>query len=144
MKNILWLLLVLVFSASGFSQAQFKEGEKDNEVFTIVENMPEFPGGQEAMFQFLANNVVYPPEAKKNGIQGRVFVGFTVGKDGVIKDVHIVRGVHKLLDKEAMRVVRLMPKWKPGMQKGKAVAVSYNLPINFMFSKKGKKKKRKR
>ena len=142
-KNILFMLLTLVFSISGFSQEKFKE--TDDEVFTIVENMPEFPGGQEALYQFLAKNVVYPPEAKKNGIQGRVFVNFTVGKDGVVRDVKIVRGVHKLLDEEAMRVIKAMPNWNPGTQKGIAVAVSYNLPINFVFTtKKGKKKKKKK
>ena len=102
----------------------------EDEVFTIVEQMPEIPGGIQ---KYLAQNVKFPPAAKANGISGRVFINFTVGKDGKIRDVKILRGVHDLLDKEAVRVVKAMPKWKPGKQRGKAVSVSYNLPISFQL-----------
>ena len=100
----------------------------EDEVFTIVENMPEIPGG---INKYLSENVKFPPAARANGIQGKVYVNFTVGKDGKIRDIKILRGVHDLLDKEAIRVVKAMPSWKPGKQRGKPVSVSYNLPINF-------------
>jgi protein TonB len=103
----------------------------EEEVFTIVESMPEFPGGQTEMFKYLGKNIKFPPAAKANGIQGKVYVNFTIGKNGEIRDIKILRGVHDLLDKEAVRVVKAMPKWKAGKQRGKTVSVSYNLPINF-------------
>ena len=95
--------------------------------------MPEFPGGQAKLFEFLGKNTKFPPAAKANSISGKVYVNFTIGKDGKIRDVKIIRGVHDLLDKEALRVVKSMPPWKPGKQRGKAVNVSYNLPINFIL-----------
>ena len=104
----------------------------EEEIFTIVESMPEFPGGgQEALFKYLQKEMKYPQIAKENGIQGTVFVNFVVGKDGKIRDAKILRGVNKMLDEEAIRVVKAMPSWKPGKQRGKAVSVSYNLPIKF-------------
>lgn len=104
----------------------------EEEIFTIVESMPEFPGGgQEALFKYLQKEMKYPQIAKENGIQGTVFVNFVVGKDGKIRDVKILRGVNKMLDEEAIRVVKAMPSWKPGKQRGKPVSVSYNLPIKF-------------
>jgi protein TonB len=103
----------------------------EEEVFTIVESMPEFPGGQKEMFKYLGKNIKFPAAAKANGIQGKVYVNFTIGKNGEIRDIKILRGVHDLLDKEAVRVVKAMPKWKAGKQRGKTVSVSYNLPINF-------------
>lgn len=105
----------------------------EEEVFTIVESMPEFPGGVNAMMKYLADNTKFPPAAKANGISGKVYVTFTIGKDGKIRDAKIIRGVHDLLDKEALRVVKSMPDWSPGKQRGKAVSVSYNLPINFIL-----------
>ncbi|NQX98007.1 MAG: TonB family protein [Flavobacteriales bacterium] len=103
----------------------------DGEVFVIVEKMPEFPGGMKEMYMFLAKNIYYPREAKEQNIQGKVYVNFVVGKNGVLRDVKIIRGIHKSLDDEALRVIRIMPKWEPGIQRGKKVAVSYNLPISF-------------
>ncbi|HRP60853.1 MAG TPA: energy transducer TonB, partial [Vicingus sp.] len=104
----------------------------EEEIFTIVETMPEFPGGgQEALFKFLQKEMKYPQVAKENGIQGTVFVNFVVGQDGKIRDVKVLRGVNKMLDDEAVRVVKAMPAWKPGKQRGKPVSVSYNLPIKF-------------
>ncbi|MBV6485179.1 MAG: hypothetical protein KFKLKKLM_01732 [Flavobacteriales bacterium] len=104
----------------------------EEEIFTIVETMPEFPGGgQEALFKFLQSEMKYPQVAKENGIQGTVFVNFVVGQDGKIRDVKVLRGVNKMLDDEAVRVVKAMPSWKPGKQRGKPVSVSYNLPIKF-------------
>lgn len=112
----------------------FEEEEEveEEEVFTIVESMPQFPGGgQAALFKYLGKNIKYPQIAKENGIQGTVFVNFVVGKDGSIRDVKILRGVNKMLDKEAVRVVESFPKWIPGKQRGKPVSVTYNLPIKF-------------
>lgn len=111
---------------------EVKEEVVEEEIFTIVESMPEFPGGgQEALFKYLQKEMKYPQVAKENGIQGTVFVNFVVGKDGKIRDVKVLRGVNKMLDDEAIRVVKAMPSWSPGKQRGKAVSVSYNLPIKF-------------
>ena len=100
-------------------------------VFTVVEVMPEFPGGQGALLQFLAKSIKYPVIAQQNGIQGRVTCSFVVGKDGVIRNIEVIRGVDPSLDLEATRVISMMPKWKPGMQKGKEVSVKYTLPVTF-------------
>jgi protein TonB len=103
----------------------------EEEVYTIVESMPEFPGGQKKMMEYLRDNMKYPPAAKANGIKGKVYINFTIGKNGEIRDIKILRGVHDLLDKEAIRVIKSFPKWKAGKQRGKAVSVSFNLPISF-------------
>jgi TonB family protein len=106
-------------------------GSVQEEVFLVVEQTPEFPGGEDAFHTYLINQVKYPAEAVKKGIQGKVFVTFVVGKDGTVKNSKIVRGVDPTLDKEALRVVNAMPKWKPGRQNGKDVAVQFTVPINF-------------
>ena len=114
--------------------ASAKEEEKeDTPVFFIVEEMPEFPGGQLALRTFIAQSIKYPVIAQENGIQGKVFVNFVVAKDGSITNAKIFRGVDPSLDKEALRVVNSLPKWKPGKQGGKPVRVSYTVPINFVL-----------
>ena len=105
--------------------------EEEPEIFMVVEQMPEFPGGQAELFKYISQNIKYPPIAKENGIQGKVFIQFVVGKDGSINNVTVLRGVDPSLDKEAVRVVKNMPKWKPGKQRGKPVYVRYQVPINF-------------
>ncbi|OIP84245.1 MAG: energy transducer TonB [Porphyromonadaceae bacterium CG2_30_38_12] len=105
--------------------------EEDNVVFQVVETMPAFPGGDQALFRFLGENVKYPVIAQENGIQGRVICQFVVNKDGSIVDVEVVRPVDPSLDKEAVRVIKSMPKWSPGKQRGKSVRVKYTLPVNF-------------
>ena len=112
---------------------EVKEEEEDEEVvFVVVETMPEFPGGQQALFKYLSENVKYPAIAQENGIQGRVICQFVVNKDGKIVDVEVVRsGGDPSLDKEAVRVIKSMPPWKPGKQRGKAVRVKYTVPVNF-------------
>ena len=106
--------------------------EEEDVVFVVVESMPEFPGGQPALFKYLSENVKYPVIAQENGIQGRVICQFVVNKDGSIVDVEVVRsGGDPSLDNEALRVVRSMPKWKPGKQRGKTVRVKYTVPVNF-------------
>ncbi|MGQ7868969.1 energy transducer TonB [Sunxiuqinia sp. sy24] len=112
---------------------QEEEEEEEGQVFFIVEDMPEFPGGELALRKFIANAVKYPVIAQENGIQGKVYVNFVVDKDGSITNARIARGVDASLDKEALRVVNSLPKWKPGQQRGKAVRVSYTVPINFVL-----------
>ena len=103
----------------------------ETEVFTIVEQMPEFPGGDEALHQLLKDKIEYPESAKTDSIQGRVFVNFVVEPDGSVSEVKVLRGIGGGCDEEAMRAVKSMPKWKPGMHRGKAVRVSYTIPIVF-------------
>lgn len=103
------------------------------EVFVVVEDMPEFPGGEIALRNWINKNVKYPVVATENGIQGKVYVMFVVTKTGAVADVRIGRGVAPSLDKEALRVVNQLPKFKPGMQRGKPVNVSYTVPINFQL-----------
>ena len=112
---------------------QEKEEEEESQVFFIVEDMPEFPGGEIALRKFIANAIKYPVIAQENGIQGKVYVNFVVDKDGSVINAKIARGVDPSLDKEALRVVNSLPKWKPGMQRGKAVKVSYTVPISFVL-----------
>ncbi len=110
-----------------------EEEEETAEVFFIVEDMPEFPGGEMALRAFIGNAIKYPVIAQENGIQGKVYVTFVVGKDGSVSNATIARGVDASLDKEALRVVNTLPKWKPGKQRGKPVNVSYTVPINFQL-----------
>ena len=105
----------------------------EEEIFTIVENMPEFPGGTTELFRYLSKNIKYPAMAKDAGIKGKVYVTFVVDKDGSIADVKVLRGIGGGCDEEAIRVVKGMPKWAPGKQRGKSVRVQYNLPINFIL-----------
>ncbi len=107
------------------------EVEEEPQVFFIVEDMPEFPGGETALRKYIAENVRYPEMAKENDIQGTVYIRFVVDTDGSVKNVEVLRGVDPLLDKEAIRVVQSLPKWKPGKQRGKAVKVSHSVPIKF-------------
>ena len=109
-----------------------EEEEASQEIFTVVEEMPEFPdGGQAGLLQYLANSIKYPSIAQENGIQGRVICTFVVNKDGKIVDAEVLRGVDPSLDKEALRVINSMPPWKPGKQRGKPVRVKYTVPITF-------------
>jgi TonB family protein len=108
-----------------------KSTPANSDVFVVVEQMPEFPGGMEAMMQFLGENIRYPQSAQQNGIQGRVVCSFVIDSSGVITDARIEKGVDPALDREALRVVYSMPAWKPGKQRGKAVAVAYTIPVNF-------------
>ena len=105
--------------------------EVSNKVFDVVEEMPSFPGGQGALMQYLASNIKYPVVAQENGVQGRVIVSFVVERDGSISDVRVARSVDPSLDREAQRVVKSMPRWKPGKQNGSAVRVKYTVPVVF-------------
>ncbi len=111
-----------------------EEEEEEETVFMIVENMPEFPGGDLALRKYISENVKYPEIAKENGLSGKVFVAFVINQRGEVENVKIARGVDPALDKEAIRVVQNLPKWKPGSQRGKPVKVSYTVPINFQLN----------
>lgn len=111
-----------------------EEEVEEEQIFTIVEDQPGFPGGDAALMQYLQGNLRYPTMAREAGIQGTVFVTFVVERDGSITDVRILRGVGGGLDEEAVRVVRNMPRWTPGRQRGQAVRVQFNLPIRFVLN----------
>ena len=108
--------------------------QEDEKVFDVVEKMPEFPGGPQALFQFLSKGIHYPVAAMKNNTQGRVILTFVVGKDGTISQTKVVKSVSPELDAEALRVVNSMPAWQPGMQNNKPVNVKYTVPISFKLS----------
>lgn len=108
--------------------------------FTIVERMPQFPGGQEEMFKFIGANIKYPEDAVEAGVEGVVYVTFVVDKDGSIGGARVLRGIGSGCDDEAVRVVMAMPKWEPGMQRGKPVRVQYNMPIRYKLNEPEKKK----
>ena len=108
-----------------------EEEVEEQQIFQVVEEMPEFPGGMGECMKFLAKNIKYPTIAQENGVQGRVIVQFVVNRDGSIVDPVVMRGVDPHLDKEALRVISLMPKWKPGKQRGKEVRVKYTVPVMF-------------
>lgn len=149
MKQILLIFGILLINSyliiaqnSTLENKQSNIGEKDkNEAVLTVEIMPEFPGGEVEMMNFIAQNIKYPKQARAKGIEGTVVVNFIIEKDGSIEDVSIFRSAHVLLDAEALRVIYEMPKWRPGIQDGVAVRVSYNLPIRFVLGKVKKKKK---
>lgn len=129
MPSVVMLVCVLIFAsnANGMNWV----AQQDEKVYEKVEQMPEFPGGNEELINFLVKAVQYPDEAKKKGTQGKVFVSFVVGKDGTVTNAKIAKGADPLLDAEALRVVGTMPKWNPGKEKGEAVAVQFTLPIVF-------------
>ena len=141
--KLVWVLLALnlvFFACSGPVQkdeidTSVQSVEKAHSIedvtFTVVEKAPVFPGGMEKLFQYLTNNVEYPQVAKEKGIQGRVFVNFIVDNDGSVDSVKVLKGIGGGCDEEAIRVVAAMPNWEPGMQRGKPVRVSYNLPVKF-------------
>jgi protein TonB len=106
--------------------------EVEEEIFVVVESMPEFPGGQQEMMKYIAENIKYPVIAQENGIQGRVICQFVIEKNGSVTDIQVVRSSGDAsLDKEAERVIKTMPKWKPGKQRGKPVRVKYTIPVAF-------------
>ena len=117
---------------SEISNIKIKNVDNDT-IYNIVEVAPEFPGGMDKMAKYLSENISYPEEAKENGISGRVFISFVIEKDGTVNEVKVMRSIGGGCDEEAVRVVKAMPKWKPGLQKGKPVRVNYVLPIFFKF-----------
>lgn len=108
-----------------------KAAPEDGVIFTIVEENPQFPGGDEGRMKFFKDNMKYPEEAKKQGIQGVIFVTFVIETDGRVTDARILRGLGYGLEEEALRVVNMMPNWIPGKQRGENVRVQFNMPIRF-------------
>ena len=118
-------------ASSRIVQRQIKEVDTSGRVFTVVQQMPEFPGGQASLLKYLATRIKYPAIAQENGIQGRVSCSFVVDTDGSLKNIEVIRGIDPSLDREAVRVIREMPKWNPGVQNNMAVAVKYTVPVTF-------------
>ncbi|MBQ1858427.1 MAG: energy transducer TonB [Paludibacteraceae bacterium] len=139
----LFLLMVAAVLSTGWAAAQNTAEQSEEEmVFLVVDEMPAFPGGQEALFKYLTDNVIYPQIAKENGIEGRVICTFVIEPDGSISNVEVVRsGGDPSLDKEAVRVIKSMPKWKPGKQRGQAVRVKFTIPVKFSLAKETQKDK---
>ena len=147
------LFLTIVFSsiitervnaqhdASELGSSVINQKPQGEEVFTVVEKMPEYPGGEEERVNFLVKNIKYPEEARKNGISGTVFITFIIEKSGEITNIKVLKGVDEILDNEAIRVISIMPDWKPGMQRGKPVRVQFNMPIQFNLDTGAKKNK---
>jgi protein TonB len=116
-----------------FQVAVEEEEREDAQVFMVVEEMPVFPGGDAALQKYLSTSVKYPTIAQENGIQGKVYIQFVINQKGEVTNATLLRGVDPSLDREALRVVQAMPKWKPGQQRGRPVRVSYTVPINFVL-----------
>jgi len=127
-------LLFIAFLVSN-AKAQSKSSNDGNEIYTAVEHSAEFPGGTKAFSTFLVKNLHYPADARKNGIQGRVYLTFVVEKDGSLSDIKVARGLGYGCDEEAVRAVKSSPKWTPGTQDGHIVRQQYTLPISFTLSK---------
>lgn len=141
MKKQIFLALmasVLMLSSSVSLMATTPENnpteDKQERVFDVVEVMPQYPGGIPQMMKFISSNIKYPKDAIKKGMQGAVVVQFVVEPDGSVSNVHVVRSVFPSLDTEAVRMVKAMPKWSPGMQNGKPVRVRFNVPIRFSLN----------
>ena len=121
----------VAISIADLKQVVTQAEPEPEKVFDMVEQMPTFPGGQQELMSYLGKNIKYPTIAQENGTQGRVIIQFVVERDGSITDVRVARGVDPYLDKEAVRVVKSMPKWIPGKQNGKAVRVKFTVPVMF-------------
>ena len=136
MKPILFVLTLGVCMA-GFCPSLSAQEKKPAEATTFiqVEEMPEFPGGEKALLYWVAKEIKYPSEALRNKIEGTVYVNFVVDRDGGISNARVLRAVDPALDEEALRVVSNLPKWKPGLQRGKPVRVSFTIPIRFKLMK---------
>jgi len=141
MKSINLMLGVIILIVAGLFQTQAQDNKSKEGVFLTVEEMPEYPGGEEAIKKDIAEAVNYPDDAKKKGIQGKVYVTFVVDEQGKVTDAKIARGVDPLLDKEALRVMGQLKTWKPGKEKGEAVKVSYTVPIKFALDDEKKEEK---
>lgn len=133
MKKLLFLSAFLcTLSFGAFAQSEVSE---DDAVFVVVEEQAEFPGGLDSMYAYIVKNLKYPEAAKEKGIEGRVFVNFIIEKDGSISNVKILRGIGGGCEEAAVEMIKNMPKWKPGKQRGKPVRFQFNLPIKFELPK---------
>ena len=131
MKKLIMMSLMAIFGLTAVSAQKTVVAQKNQQVFDVVEQMPEYPGGIQALFEYLQQNVKYPADVEKQKIEGRVIATFVVETDGSINNVEVAKPAFPSLDAEAVRVLSAMPKWKPGMQSGKVVRVKYTVPINF-------------
>lgn len=131
MRKFLIMALMALFGLTTVSAQKTVVAQKNQQVFDVVEKMPEYPGGQAALFEYLSTNIKYPADAEKQKIEGRVLVTFVVNTDGSITDIEVVKKAFPSLDAEAVRVISGMPKWTPGEQKGQKVRVKYTVPLNF-------------
>ena len=131
MKKLIILSLMALFGLTTVSAQKTVVAQKNQKVFDVVEQMPEYPGGIQALFEYLSQNVKYPADAENQKVEGRVIATFIVEIDGTINNVEVVKPVFPSLDAEAIRVLSGMPKWTPGKQSGKEVRVKYTVPINF-------------
>ena len=133
MKRLIMMSLMAICCLTTVLAQKTVVSQKDQkeDPFNVVEDMPAFPGGMEAMIQFISSNIKYPADAQKQKVDGRVLVNFVVEKDGSITEVKVIKPAFPSLDAEAIRVVKAMPKWKPGYQRGQAVRVQFTMPINF-------------
>ena len=132
----LFTLLLAFAPLAGYSQANYdvvQDTVKEEMIYDMPEIMPKFPGGADALDEFLKSNIKYPPGAKEKGIQGKVYVQFVVEKDGSVTNVEVRRGVNPLLDAEALRVAKMLPNFEPGTMRGKKVRVRYTLPVAFVL-----------
>ncbi len=139
MKKLFILFALFILSTCIYAQTEEME-TKPNEVFNIVEESPSFPGGDVKLYEFLAENLEYPEEARMKGISGIVYVSFIIEQDGSLTNATIIQDIGGGCGEEVLRVVNSMPKWSPGRQKGKAVRVQFNLPVKFTLEKNKKKK----
>lgn len=143
-RFLLFILITITFTRASFTKQILHRECSNNEYAALSEEiMPVFPGGEEALIKYLKENVVYPKLAYNNKIEGRVEVDFIIERDGSISNVKIRRPLGYGCDEEAMRVIRNMPRWKPGMQDGKPVRVSYMIPLKFTLTKSKTKKNKK-
>lgn len=131
MKKLILMTAMAVFCLTTASAQKTVVSQKNQKVYEVVDQMPEFPGGMPAMIEFLQKNVKYPADAEKQKVEGRVLVSFVVETDGSITDIKVMKKAFPSLDAEAVRVAKAMPNWKPGKQKGKVVRVHFSLPISF-------------
>lgn len=134
MKRLIFFLMAMAAIGAVAQTDRTMDAGAEEEVFAVVEQDPEFEGGMEGLYQYLATSIVYPAGAREEGVQGRVFVSFVIEKDGSVGGVKILRSPDERLSREAERVVKSMPKWKPGRQNGRKVRVLYSLPINFQLN----------
>lgn len=134
MKRLALLLSTIFLTNMAFCQEE-KKASVDDEVFVVVEEQAEFPGGLDSMYAYIVKNLKYPEAAKEKGIEGRVFVSFIIEKDGSISNVKLLRGIGGGCDEAAVKMVKNMPKWKPAKQRGKPVRCQFTLPIKFELPK---------
>lgn len=132
MKKLIFMLIALAATLGAAAQTdRTATATSDEEIYQVVENDPEFENGMEGLYQYLATNIVYPSDAREEKVSGKVLVSFVIEKDGSVSNVKVLRSPDERLSREAERVVKAMPKWKPGRQGGKKVRVQYALPIQF-------------